>query len=110
MLRPEPKKPLASQVDNYLAQGGQINTAVNSGKVTTGFDADKERARKKLAAMNTKRKKRCTQHVPRPFTERELESHRDWNKGNIFRIARIDAYTDQQGSRRHAVLGEGKRV
>ena len=107
MLRPEPKNPLASQVDNYLAQGGQINPAVNSGKVTTGFDADKERARKKLAVMNTKRKKRCTQHVARPFTERELESHREWNIGNLSRLARLDAYTDAKGSRGHAVLGAG---
>lgn len=104
MLRPELKKPLASQVDNYLAHGGQINTAVNSGKVTTGFDADKERARKRLAA------KRRAQHLPRPFTQKEKASHREWNKSNIFRIARIDAYTDQKGSRGHAVLGVGLEI
>lgn len=99
MLRPELKPSINDQVQNFMAQGGQINTAVNSGKVTTGFDADKERARKRLAA------KRRAQHLPRPFTQKEKASHREWNKSNIFRIARIDAYTDQKGSRGHAVLG-----
>lgn len=101
MLRPELKPSINDQVQNFMAQGGQINTAVNSGKVTTGFDADKERAHKRLAA------KRRAQHLPRPFTQKEKASHREWNKGNIFRIARLDAFTDSKGSRGHAVLGAG---
>ena len=110
MLRPELKTPLHDQVQSYQVQsyqaaGGKINTAVNSGKVTTGFDADKERARKKLAAMNTKRHKTRPLPAPRPFTKKELESHREWNIGNLSKLARLDAYTDDKGSRGHAVLG-----
>lgn len=101
MLRPELKTPLHDQVQMYQDAGGKINQAVNSGKVTTGFDAEKERARKRLAA------KRRAQHLPRPFTESELASHRQWNTGNLSRLARLDAYTDAKGIRGHAVLGAG---
>ena len=54
MISQKLKTPLDDQIQQYLANGGQIRPATNTGKVTTGFEADKERARKKLAIFNSK--------------------------------------------------------
>lgn len=45
MARPIPKTSLNDQVQAYILAGGHINIAVNSGKTSTAYEADKCRAR-----------------------------------------------------------------
>ena len=55
MLRPELKPSINDQVQGYLAAGGRIRPATNTGIVSTGQHGDRVRAR--TNGSNVQRKK-----------------------------------------------------
>lgn len=57
MLRPQLKTPLFDHVQAYQSAGGQIQPAVNTGKITSGDEAEKVRARKQSARLQSKKNK-----------------------------------------------------
>lgn len=107
MLRPELKKPLNDQVQDYLAAGGQIRFATNTGIVTVGQHSDKARARGNGSNVQRKPKRLRsvkTKDYSRPMTTEEKSLHQSWNIHNQREIARMDAFADQYGCVGHAVL------
>lgn len=55
MLRPQLKTPLLDHVQAHQSAGGQIQPAVNTGKITSGDEAEKVRARKQSARLQRKK-------------------------------------------------------